>query len=122
MLSLYMRKQTPKNSSATKINKQAAPGYLLFTHCLFDATKNKHHHQRKGLHEKYFQKPKKACKKNNQLSKKKKRKEMIPLTNKEKKSYCKQKVCDICKKEFSQIMNVKNTRTLQITVRKLEIS
>ena len=33
--------------------------------------------------------------------KKKKRKEMIPLTNKEKKSYCKQKVCDICKKEFS---------------------
>ena len=32
----------PEKSSATKINKHAAPGYLLFTHCLFDVTKNKH--------------------------------------------------------------------------------
>ena len=26
---------------------------------------------------------------------------MIPLTNEENKSYCKQKVCRVCKKEFS---------------------
>ena len=30
----------PKNSSTTKINKHTASGYSLFTHCLFDATKN----------------------------------------------------------------------------------
>ena len=31
----------PKNSSTTKINKHIASGYSLFTHCSFDATKNK---------------------------------------------------------------------------------
>ena len=30
-----------KKSSATKINKHTASGYLLFTHCSFDITKNK---------------------------------------------------------------------------------
>ena len=29
----------PEKSSATKINKHTASGYLLFTHCLFDAKK-----------------------------------------------------------------------------------
>ena len=37
----------------------------------------------------------------------KKKKEMIPLTNKENESYEKQKVCDICKKEFSTDKNDK---------------
>ena len=31
----------PKKSSTTKINKHAASGYSLFTHCLIDVTKNK---------------------------------------------------------------------------------
>ena len=31
----------PKKSSTTKMNKHAASGYSLFTHCSFDATKNK---------------------------------------------------------------------------------
>ena len=31
----------PEKSSTTKINKHEASGYLLFTHCTFDATKNK---------------------------------------------------------------------------------
>ena len=35
-------------------------------------------------------------------------KEMIPLTDKENKSYEKQKVCYICKKEFSTDENDKN--------------
>ena len=30
----------PKNSSTTKINKHIHSGYSLFTHCLFDLTKN----------------------------------------------------------------------------------
>ena len=31
----------PKKSSTTKINKHTPSGYSLFTHCSFDATKNK---------------------------------------------------------------------------------
>ena len=31
----------PKKSSATKIDKHTPSGYSLFTHCSFDATKNK---------------------------------------------------------------------------------
>ena len=30
-----------KKSSTTKINKHTPSGYSLFTHCSFDATKNK---------------------------------------------------------------------------------
>ena len=35
------------------------------------------------------------------------KKELIPLTNEENKSYHKQKACDICKKEFSTDNNDK---------------
>ena len=31
----------PEKSSTTKINKHTPSGYSLFTHCLFDITKNK---------------------------------------------------------------------------------
>ena len=31
----------PKKSSTTKINEHTPSGHSLFTHCLFDATKNK---------------------------------------------------------------------------------
>ena len=31
----------PEKSSKTKINKLTPSGYLLFTHCSFDVTKNK---------------------------------------------------------------------------------
>ena len=31
----------PEKSSTTKINKHTPSGYLLFTHCSFDTTKNK---------------------------------------------------------------------------------
>ena len=41
-------------------------------------------------------------------------KEMIPLTDKENKSYEKQKVCYICKKEFSTDENDKNVFKLYI--------
>ena len=49
------------------------------------------------MYGKILQRFKKACNKNNQIWKK----EMIPLTDKENKSYEKQKVCYIRKKEFS---------------------
>ena len=44
-------------------------------------------------------------------------KEMIPLTDKENKSFEKQKVCYICKKEFSTDENDKNAFELQHEVR-----
>ena len=44
-------------------------------------------------------------------------KEMIPLTDKENKSYEKQKVCYICKKEFSTDENDKNAFKLYHKVR-----
>ena len=31
----------PEKSSTTELNKHTASGYSLFTHCSFDATKNK---------------------------------------------------------------------------------
>ena len=31
----------PEKLSTTKINKHTASGYLIFTHCTFDTTKNK---------------------------------------------------------------------------------
>ena len=46
-----------------------------------------------------------------------KEKEMIRLTDEETKFYKKQKVCHICKKEFSTDKNDKNTFKLYIKVR-----
>ena len=44
--SFYLKKMitcyiNPKQTSITKINKHTPSGYSLFTHCSFDATKNK---------------------------------------------------------------------------------
>ena len=88
----------PKKSSATKINKHTASGYSLFTHCSFDTKKNKLD---------YFRG--KNCLKNLCLDLKEhatkiinyEKKEMMRLTKEEKKIRREQKVCYICKKEFS---------------------
>ena len=39
---LNRRHSNPAKSSTTKINKHITSGYSFFTHCSFDATKNKH--------------------------------------------------------------------------------
>ena len=88
----------PEKSSTTKINKHTPSGYSLFTHCLFDTTKNNLDYYRG-----------KNCMKNFCLDLREhatdiinyEKKEMIPLTKKEGKKYNKQKVCYICKKRFS---------------------
>ena len=88
----------PKKSSTTKINKHAASGYSLFTHCSFDTTKIKLDYYRG-----------KNCMKNFCLDLKEyttkiinyEKKEMIPLTKKKEKMHNKQRVCYICKKGFS---------------------
>ena len=73
-------------------------GYSLLTHCSFDSTKNKLDCYRgQDCMEKFCKDLKKHATKIIKYGKK----EMIPLTDKENKSYEKQKVCYICKKEFS---------------------
>ena len=34
-------RKNPEKSSTTKINEQEVPGYSMFTHCSFDAAKNR---------------------------------------------------------------------------------
>ena len=87
--------KNPEKSLTTKINNHPPSGYSLFTHCSFDATKNKFDYYRG-----------KNCMKNFYLDLKEhatkiinyEQKEIISLTKKEEKMYKKQKVCYICKK------------------------
>ena len=106
----------PEKPSKTKINKHTPSGYLLFTHCSFDRTKNKLDYYRG-----------RNCMKNFCLDLREhatkiinyEKKEMIPLTKKEEKKHNKQEVCHICKKRFS-INNNKNIIIYQNIIR-LEI-
>ena len=74
----------PKKLSAAEINKHSSSGYSLFTHCLFDATKNQVDYYRG-----------KNCIKNFSLYLREhatkiinyEEKEIIPLTYKENKFY-----------------------------------
>ena len=75
-------------------------GYSLFTNCLFDITKNKLDCYRgKYCMERFCKDLKKRATKIINYEEK----EMIPLTDKENKSYEKQKVCYICKKNSGLI-------------------
>ena len=102
-LGVYLKKMSncynnPKKSSATKINEHIPSGYSMFTHCSFDDTKNKLDYYRgKGCKERFYKDLKEHTTKIINYGKK----EMIPLTYKENKSYKRQKVCCICKKGFS---------------------
>ena len=88
----------PKNSSTTKINKHIHSGYSLFTHCLFDLTKNNLDCYRgKDCMERFCKDLKEHGTKIINYGKK----EMISLTDEESKSHKKQKVCYICTKAFS---------------------
>ena len=87
----------PEKSLTTKINKNTPSGYSLFTHCLFDKTKNKLDYYRGEDCMKKF------CKDLREHATKiinYEKKDMIPLTKKEEKNHDNQKVCHICKKEF----------------------
>ena len=74
----------PKNSSTTKINKHTPSGYSLFTYCSFDLTKNKLECYRgKDCMGRFCKDLKEHATKIINYEKK----EMIPLTDKENKSY-----------------------------------
>ena len=95
----------PEKLSKTKIKKHTPSGYSLFTYFSFDTAKNKLDYYGG-----------KNCMKNFCLGLRKhatkiinyEKKEMILLTKKEEKKHNKQKVCYICKKEFSTDDSNKN--------------
>ena len=79
----------PKMSSKTKTNKHTASGYSLFTHCSFDATKNRLDYYRdQDCTEKFC----KDLKEHEIKTIKFEKKEMIPLTDEENDFYENQKV------------------------------
>ena len=88
-------KNNSENSYAEKNIKHKPSGYAWCSICSFDDTKNRHYfYRRKDCIKKF-------CKDLKELGTEIinfEEKEMIPLTNKEIKSYEKQKVCHICKK------------------------
>ena len=86
-----------EKSPAIKTNELMPSIYSLFAHCSFATTKNKLRcYRRKDCMERF-------CKDLKEHSTKIiiKKKEIIPLTAEENKSYKKKKVCCICKKGFS---------------------
>ena len=87
-----------EKSYAEKKTKHTPSGYSLFTNCSFDATKNKLDcYKGEDCMEKFCKDLREHAMKIIDYEKK----EMIPLTDEENKSYEKQKVCYICKKEFN---------------------
>ena len=89
----------PNESSTTEINKHIPSGYLLFTHCSFDQTKNKLDHYRgKDCMKKFCKDLMEHATKIINYEKKK----MIPLTTEEKLYHNEQQICYICKKEFDK--------------------
>ena len=89
----------PEESSTTEINKHIPSGYSLFTHCSFDKAKNKLDYYRgKDCMKKFCKDLRKHATKIINYEKKK----MIPLTIKEEIDHNKQKICNICKKEFDK--------------------
>ena len=114
LLKVVTCQNNPEKSFTEKKTKHTPSGYSLFTNCLFDATKNKLDCYRgKGCMETFYKDLRQHAIKIIDCEKK----EMIPLTDKENKSYEKQKVCYICKKEFSTDENDKNAFKLYHKVR-----
>ena len=104
----------PKNSDTEKKAQHKLSGYAWCSICSFDDTKNK----------RYFYRGKdcieKLCKDLKELGTEIinfKKKEMIPLTNKEIKSYEKQKIWYICEKKFCDDQNKKSEYNLYHKVR-----
>ena len=107
-------KNNPENSYTEKKVKHKPSGYPWCSICSFDDTKNRRYFYRgKDCIEKF-------CKDLKELRTEMinfKKKEMIPLTNKEIKSYEKQKVCYICEKKFCDDKNKKSEYDLYHKVR-----
>ena len=96
-----------ENFYTEKKVKHKLSGYAWSSICLFDETKNRRYFYRgKDCIEKFCKDLKEIGTEIINLEEK----EMIPLRNKEIKSYEKQKVCHICKKKFCYDKNKKKGR------------
>ena len=94
---MHSCQNNPEKSCTEKKIKHTPSGYSLFTNCSFDETKNKLDSYRGEYCMERF------CKDLRDHAMKiinYEEKEMIPLTDKENKSYEKQNICYIFKKEF----------------------
>ena len=97
----------PEKSYTEKKAKHEPSGWAMFTRCSFDKKENKLNYYRgKDCIEKLCKKIKESA---NEIINREK-KEIIPLTNKEIKSYEKQKVYHICKEKFCCVKNKKKVR------------
>ena len=91
----------PKKSSAAKINKHILSRYLLFTHCSFDfARNNLDYYRSEDCVKKFCKDLKEQATKIINYEKK----EMIPLTYEESKSYKKQNLAIYAKMDLVRIM------------------
>ena len=73
--------------------------YSLFTHCSFDSNKSKHNfYTDEDSMRKFLADLKRHATEIIKFEKK----EMLPLADKQKKKYNKQKLCHICKQEFNE--------------------
>ena len=89
----------PNELSTTEINKHTPSGCSLFTHCSFDKSKNKLSHYRgKDCMKKFCKDLREHATKIINYEKK----NMTPLTAKEKIHYNEQEICYIYKKEFDK--------------------
>ena len=112
---MHSYENNPEKSYAEKKTKHTIAGYLLLTNCSFDLTKSKpDYYKEEHSMERFCKDLREHAMKIIDYQKKKK---MIPLTDKDNVSYEKQKVCYICKKEFSTDENDKNAFKLYHKVR-----
>ena len=87
----------PNESSTTKINKHTPSGYLIFTSCSFNESKNKlNYYKDKDCMKKFCKDLKEHATRIINYEKKK----IISLTKEEKINYNDQQICYICKKGF----------------------
>ena len=95
---MYSCQNSPEKLSTEKTTMHTPSGYSLFTNCLFHLEKNKLDCDRsKDCMERFCKNLKEHATRIINYEKKR----MIPLIDEENKFYKKQKVCYICKKEFS---------------------
>ena len=89
----------PKKSSTTKISENTPSCFSLFTYCSFDKTKNRSDYNRgKDCMEVFCKILKERIERIIYWEKK----EMIPLTDEESRSYGNQNFCYVCKKRFKK--------------------
>ena len=103
-MSTKKMRYNPENSYTEKKVKHKPSGYAWCSICSFDDTKNRRYfYRRKDCIGKFCKDLKELGTEIINFEEKK----MIPLTNKEIKSYEKQKVCRICKEKFCDDNNKK---------------